>query len=170
MGFGDGSGISWTICKQSAPRSRQITTLNVLQAVCSSWCPTNSVKALKAISKLNCYVFYFRRKHASWQLCFILDQLFFWEFLFFALLWNCWLGVRKWCIDVIGTDSHSNNQAIGTRRAAVSDVYIRLLLRLCDLRLGCAWTIPHQGLLHTHTHTHLTAIVRDYPGELVPDK
>ena len=25
-GFGDGSGISWTICKQSAPRSRQITT------------------------------------------------------------------------------------------------------------------------------------------------
>jgi len=26
MGFGDGSGISWTICKQSAPRSRQITT------------------------------------------------------------------------------------------------------------------------------------------------
>ena len=27
MGFWDGSGISWTICKQSAPRSRQITTL-----------------------------------------------------------------------------------------------------------------------------------------------
>ena len=26
MGFGDGSGISWTICKQSAPRCRQITT------------------------------------------------------------------------------------------------------------------------------------------------
>jgi len=26
MGFGDGSGISWTICKQSAPRSRQVTT------------------------------------------------------------------------------------------------------------------------------------------------
>jgi len=25
MGFGDGSGISWTVCKQSAPRSRQIT-------------------------------------------------------------------------------------------------------------------------------------------------
>jgi len=25
-GFWDGSGISWTICKQSAPRSRQITT------------------------------------------------------------------------------------------------------------------------------------------------
>jgi len=25
-GFGDDSGISWTICKQSAPRSRQITT------------------------------------------------------------------------------------------------------------------------------------------------
>ena len=26
MGFRDGSGISWTICKQSAPCSRQITT------------------------------------------------------------------------------------------------------------------------------------------------
>ena len=26
MGFWDGSGISWTICKQSAPCSRQITT------------------------------------------------------------------------------------------------------------------------------------------------
>ena len=26
MGFGDGSGISWTICKQSALRSRQTTT------------------------------------------------------------------------------------------------------------------------------------------------
>ena len=26
MGFLDGSGISWTICKQSAPRFRQITT------------------------------------------------------------------------------------------------------------------------------------------------
>jgi len=25
-GFWDGSGISWTICKQSAPHSRQITT------------------------------------------------------------------------------------------------------------------------------------------------
>ena len=26
MGVWDGSGISWTICKQSAPHSRQITT------------------------------------------------------------------------------------------------------------------------------------------------
>jgi len=26
MGFWDGSDISWTICKQSAPNSRQITT------------------------------------------------------------------------------------------------------------------------------------------------
>jgi len=26
MGFGDGSGISWSVCKQSAPRSRPITT------------------------------------------------------------------------------------------------------------------------------------------------
>ena len=46
------SGISWTICKQSAFRCREITTPTprhlILQAGCSSWCPTNSVKALKA--------------------------------------------------------------------------------------------------------------------------
>ena len=48
-----GSGISWAICK-SAPRSRQITTptphrsVFFLQAGCPSYCPTNSVKALKA--------------------------------------------------------------------------------------------------------------------------
>ena len=53
---GDGvsgcSGISWTICKQSAPRSRQRTTPtphhSILQVECSSWCPTNSVKAPQA--------------------------------------------------------------------------------------------------------------------------
>jgi len=49
-----GSGISWVICK-SAPRSRQITTpvshrSIFLQAGCPSCRPTNSVKALKAVS------------------------------------------------------------------------------------------------------------------------
>jgi len=51
-----GSGISWVICK-SAPRSRQITTarqyptaLFFLQARCPSCRPTNSIKALKAVS------------------------------------------------------------------------------------------------------------------------
>ena len=48
-----GSGISWAMCK-SAPRSRQITTpaphhSSFLQAGCLSCCPTNTVKALKAI-------------------------------------------------------------------------------------------------------------------------
>jgi len=47
-----GSGISWTICK-SALRCRQITTPAphdscFLQAGCTSCCPTNSFKALKA--------------------------------------------------------------------------------------------------------------------------
>ena len=57
MGFWDGSGISWTMCKQSAPHSRQITTPtphhSFLQAACSSWrpTPTNSVKVLKAQSR-----------------------------------------------------------------------------------------------------------------------
>jgi len=49
-----GSGISWDIC-ESAPNSRQITTPAphrsvFLQARCPSCCPTNSVKALKAIT------------------------------------------------------------------------------------------------------------------------
>jgi len=52
MVFQDGSGISWTICKQSTPCFRQITTprphYSVLQAGCSSSRPTNSIKALKA--------------------------------------------------------------------------------------------------------------------------
>jgi len=50
MGFWDSSGISWTMCKQSAPLCRQVTTPapHNLQAGCSSWCPANSVKALKA--------------------------------------------------------------------------------------------------------------------------
>ena len=49
------SGISWAICK-SATRSRQITTPapfpQFLQAGCPSCRPTNSVKALKALSVL----------------------------------------------------------------------------------------------------------------------
>ena len=49
-----GNGISWAICK-SAPHSRQITMLAphhsvFLQAGCPSCCPTNSVKALKAVT------------------------------------------------------------------------------------------------------------------------
>ena len=49
-----GSGISWAICK-SAPRSRQITMpalhySSFLQTGCPSCRPTNSVKAMKAIS------------------------------------------------------------------------------------------------------------------------
>jgi len=46
------SGISWTICKQSAPCSGEITTPtphhSLLQAGCSFWRPSDSVKTLKA--------------------------------------------------------------------------------------------------------------------------
>ena len=47
------TGISWTICKQSAPRSRQPhqhLSTEFLQAGCSSWHPANSVRALKTLS------------------------------------------------------------------------------------------------------------------------
>ena len=33
MGFLDGSGISWTICKQSAPRSRHVTTPTLYRSI-----------------------------------------------------------------------------------------------------------------------------------------
>ena len=50
MGFWDSSGLSWTICKQSAPRSTQTTTpTQFIQARCSSWRLTNGAKALNAI-------------------------------------------------------------------------------------------------------------------------
>ena len=55
--FGDGSGISWTTCKQSVPRSRQTTTPvphhSFLQAGCSTWRPTNNVNALNTFPKNN---------------------------------------------------------------------------------------------------------------------
>ena len=49
MGFRDGSGISWTVCKQSAPRSRQITTSTPQQFSSMTHKHVLSVKALKAL-------------------------------------------------------------------------------------------------------------------------
>ena len=50
MGFWDGSGISWTICKQSAPRTRQTDTPTPYHSIFTGqmlfWWTTNSVKAL----------------------------------------------------------------------------------------------------------------------------
>jgi len=61
----NGSGISWAICK-SAPHSRQITTAAhhsvFLQAGCPSCCPTNSIKALKAVTQ-----FHKRSRRRSFQ-------------------------------------------------------------------------------------------------------
>ena len=51
MGFGDGSGTSWTICKQSASCSRQITTLTPHHSIFTGWMP-KCVKAQEALLKL----------------------------------------------------------------------------------------------------------------------
>ena len=37
MGIWDGSGISWSICKQSAPRSRQVTTPTPHHSIFTGW-------------------------------------------------------------------------------------------------------------------------------------
>jgi len=71
-----GSAISWTICRSSAPRSRQITTpalyySNFLQASCSSWYQASHVKALKA------YVGYIKLQLLACQLVFYVKRLFF---------------------------------------------------------------------------------------------
>jgi len=55
-----GSGISGTICKSSAPNSRQTTMQAshhcLLQPGCSSYHPTNSIKAPKAqLADSNCW-------------------------------------------------------------------------------------------------------------------
>ena len=50
MGFGDGSGISWTTCKQSALRSRQTTTPTPHYSMSAGrmlFLTPNSVKALQ---------------------------------------------------------------------------------------------------------------------------
>ena len=51
--YHSGSGTSWTICKSFALCSRQTTTPapheSILWVGFSSWCSTNSVKALKAV-------------------------------------------------------------------------------------------------------------------------
>jgi len=62
------SGISWTICKQSVPCCRRIPHQHLitqfLQARCSSWHPTNSVKALNAS-----YVYYIHTHTRLMALC-----------------------------------------------------------------------------------------------------
>jgi len=47
-GFWDGSGISWTICRQSTPCSRQMTTQTPHHSIFTGWSPTDSIKVLKA--------------------------------------------------------------------------------------------------------------------------
>jgi len=51
MGFGAGSGINWTMCKQSASHSRQITTPTPHHSIFTGWMLSltpDRVKTLKA--------------------------------------------------------------------------------------------------------------------------
>jgi len=99
MGFWDCSGISWAICKQSAPCFRQITTPtphhSILLAGRSSWRPNNSVRALKDKST---------KEKKSYITKFIPSTLYensptiFITVIMHSLasvLWCCWLGSRK---------------------------------------------------------------------------
>ena len=62
------------ICRSFAPRCRQITTPTphhsiFLQAICSSWCPTNSVRLLKVIVQARINFRKFFLWHRSVMLC-----------------------------------------------------------------------------------------------------
>ena len=125
MGFGDGSGISWTICKQSAPRSRQIITptpdTHFFQAGCSFWCQTNCAKPVWArgrcrispprflaecckrqLNQRSLVLLYFRLFTFS-DLYWVCLSVFSCTVLFVSIsqvinpsvLWHCWLGGRK---------------------------------------------------------------------------
>ena len=68
MGFWDGSGISWTICKQSAPRSRHITTPAPHHSIFTGWMlflmsPNHTVSKhwRQRCSNMNC-----RQLHRAW--------------------------------------------------------------------------------------------------------
>ena len=71
-GFWDGSGISWTICKQSAPYCRQTTTPAPHHSIFTGrmlfWRPANSVNVLKACSV--CFVlFKYTRYYYYYSVC-----------------------------------------------------------------------------------------------------
>ena len=61
MGFWDGSGISWTVCKQSAPRSRPITTPTLHHSILTGRMLflSNSVKTLKksTVTNMSSHIF-----------------------------------------------------------------------------------------------------------------
>jgi len=58
MGFWDGSGISWTICKQSAPRSRQKTYNHANTSSVNFYRPDAHPDAQPTVSK--------HRRHLIW--------------------------------------------------------------------------------------------------------
>ena len=82
------SGISWTICKQSAPRCRQITTPtphhSVLQARCSSWRRTSSAKAPKALLWCRSRCICVRFVDSGWR----------WTFFYFVSI-HCLCVIKK---------------------------------------------------------------------------
>ena len=88
MGFWDGSGISWTICKQSAPRSRQTTTPTPHH--CDK---TETNKFCTLYSWQNSYIHMLTAGPASST-----DAAHHEEFsvgILITVLWRCWLGGRK---------------------------------------------------------------------------
>ena len=119
MGFGDGSGISWTICKQSASRCRQIATPTphhihqyvfvlcylcyLLCVICLEWgahlhmpiwCHCHSLSLASVISRL-VLPFWYRLTRVVLDKGSLNGCVCVCVLLVPSVLWHCWLGGRK---------------------------------------------------------------------------
>jgi len=152
------SGISWTICKQYVPRSRQITTPTphhsiFLQAGCSSWRPTNRVKALKAKAlKANinvCSTYFLQHTlqddlHCTWP---DYDYLY-------ALINFTWFDPLRFKETGVSLDWHSLQPAVCSVASRRPSYYSN-----CDRVARAVWKFPPnciQKLAQFHIPTEFT--------------
>ena len=163
MSLGNGSNVSWTICKQCAPHSRQITTPTPHSSIFTGWMffltPTSSVKALGGVDCSTAIL-----RHGAAQPAWRVPHPFcqqsadgYWNTSIFVpvsivlftipcplhiVLWQYskkrrWTAGRNVSVKILSTDTNCRKQT------------------------------------HTHTHTHTPVqrpFFRDYPGEPVPER
>jgi len=158
MGFWDGSGISWTICKQSASRCRQIATPTphhihqyyryiflccVICAICyvlyvwsevhtciqPIWCHCHSLSLASVISRL-VLPFWYRLTRVVLDKGSLNGCVCVCVLLVPSVLWHCWLGGRKGIWPV-------KNWVVGCWRGHLSGAMCRLAYGPVDATASC---------------------------------
>jgi len=160
-----GSGISWATCK-SAPCPSQITTPAshhsvILQATCPSSHPTNSVKALKAKHWTSLYSTVYT-KASNNSTCLLIS----------------WHMVDTGFQECVASHSYQMDHAPTTLTGDRSaDLFAQKQHWLTTDSVRSLYTnqnlCKHQTLTQSINYSHFTAFlefVRDYPGELVPER